>query len=267
MARPPLARASRRCGYGVPEFRAVSLADRAGKRGAWTGGAWRATGGASETRRGRDRPDRAGRFRKRLSKGAVGRHAPARRPRACSGGAPRSAADGRAVQRTRCADRGEPAHRPDRPVVGRQAAGPLRADGDAQHRGGGADVRPHPGVRLEPRPRRQRIACAVSAPAQPAGSRVPTDGGRHLRSDDSPPGAKRSRGGASAGRHRHAAATRRHQSDGRPDGGTGRSAHTMVAPTCPRWPRRCNTRSTNCCRLARRCSCCTSPCWRKAMSI
>ena len=43
------------------------------------------------------------------------------------------------------------AHRPDRPVVGGQAAGQVGADGDAQHRGGGADVRPHPGVLLQSR--------------------------------------------------------------------------------------------------------------------
>ncbi len=31
--------------------------------------------------------------------------------------------------------------------IGRQAAGEVGADGHPQHRGGGADVRPHPGVR------------------------------------------------------------------------------------------------------------------------
>ena len=81
---------------------------------------------AREPRRGGDRPDRPRRLRKRLSEGAVRRHAPARRPGARAGGASRPAADGRTVQRARRADRGEPAHRPDRPVVGGQAAGDAR---------------------------------------------------------------------------------------------------------------------------------------------
>ena len=113
---------------------------------------------AREPRRGGDRPDRPRRVRERLSEGAVRRHAPARRPGARAGGASRSAADGRAVQRAGRADRGEPAHRPDRPVVGGQAAGEVGADGDAQHRGGGADVRPHPGVRRRT-PGGSRASC------------------------------------------------------------------------------------------------------------
>ena len=41
----------------------------------------------------------SGRVRERVSEGAVGRHASARRPGACARGASRPAADGRAVQR------------------------------------------------------------------------------------------------------------------------------------------------------------------------
>ena len=42
----------------------------------------------------------------------------------------------------------------------------------------------------------QRVAGAVPASAQPAGSGVPPDGGRHLRPDDAPAGAEcRARGG------------------------------------------------------------------------
>ena len=178
----------------------------------------------AEPRRGRDRPDRPRRVRKRLSEGTVRRHAPARRPGARAGGASRPAADGRAVQRARRADRGEPAHRPDRSVVGGQAAGAIGADGDAQHRGGGADVRPHPGVLLQSRPRGERAARAVPASAQSAGSGVPPVGGRHLRADDAPAGAERSRRGRTAGEHRRAAASRRHQPDGGPDGGAGGAA-------------------------------------------
>ena len=40
--------------------------------------------------------------------------------------------------------------------------------------------------------------------------------------------------------HRHAAAPRRHQPDGGPDGDAGRRRRTTAAPTCRRWPRRCN---------------------------
>ena len=39
--------------------------------------------------------------------------------------------------------------------IGGQAADQVRADGHAQHRGGGADVRPCAGVQLQPRPCRQ----------------------------------------------------------------------------------------------------------------
>ena len=113
----------RRRGDGVPELRAVPVADGAGERGAGAGGAGRRPGGAGAAGRGGDRPDRPGRLRERLSQGAVGRHAAARGPGAGAGGAPGPAADGRAVQRAGRADRRDAAHRPHRPVERGQAAG------------------------------------------------------------------------------------------------------------------------------------------------
>ena len=123
--------------------------------------------------RGGNRPHRPRRLRERLSEGDVGRHAPARRPGPCAGGPSRSLADGRTIFRTRCADRRDIAHRPDRPMDGRQAAGKIGADGDAQHRGSGADVRPHPGILLQSRPCRAGIARALPASAQPARCGLP----------------------------------------------------------------------------------------------
>ena len=120
-------------------------------------------GSARGTGRGGDRHDRPGRLRERLPEGTVRRHAPARRPGAGAGGASRPAADGRTVQRAGRADRRDAAHRPDRPVGGRQAAGEIGADGDAQHRGGGADVRPHPGVPVQSRPRGERVEGPLPA--------------------------------------------------------------------------------------------------------
>ena len=69
-----------------------------------------------------------------------------------------------------------------------------------------------------------------------------------------------------AGQHRDAAAPRRHQPDGRPDGDAGRPAVQRPRRPAARWPHRCSSRPTNCCRWARRCNCCSSPCWRRATS-
>ena len=46
-------------------------------------------------------------------------------------------------------------------------------DGHAQHRGGGADVRPHPGALVQSRPGRGRDRRPAPASARPARSRVP----------------------------------------------------------------------------------------------
>ncbi len=65
---------------GVPELRAVSLAYRSRQCRARAGGAGRARAAERRQPRGRrDRRDRPRRLRERLSEGAVGRHAAARR--------------------------------------------------------------------------------------------------------------------------------------------------------------------------------------------
>ena len=63
-----------------------------------------------------------------------------------AGRPPQHPADGRAVLRPRRAYGRNPAHRFPRPLVRGPAADQGRHPGDAQHRGGGLDVRPHPGV-------------------------------------------------------------------------------------------------------------------------
>ena len=93
-----------------------------------------------------DRPDRPRRLRVRLSARAFRRHAPARRLRARAGRPSQHSADGRAVLGARRAHRGNAAHRLPRSVGRGQAADQGRHPRHAQHRGSGADVRPHPGV-------------------------------------------------------------------------------------------------------------------------
>ena len=95
------------------------------------------------------------------------------------------------------ADRRDAAHRPDRPVDRRQAADRLDPDGHAQHRGGGADVRPHPRLLKQSWADQARVAGEAQTPAQPAGPRVPGDGERHLPPDDA---ARARRGHRRAGR-------------------------------------------------------------------
>ena len=98
-------------------------------------------------------------------------------------------------------------------------------DGHPQHRGSGADGRPHPAVLDQPGPRGARNAGEVPASAQPPRPGVPADGRRHLRPDDAPRGPEPARaGGAGRRLDRDAAAPDRHQPHGRPDGDAGRAA-------------------------------------------
>ncbi len=69
-----------------------------------------------------------------------------------AGGASGYPADGRTVLGARCADRRDPAHRFPGSVGRRPHADQGRHPRDAQYRGGGAHVRPHPGVRQQPGP-------------------------------------------------------------------------------------------------------------------
>ena len=109
-------------------------------------------GGYPQTIPGRHRSDRLGRVRVRLSARAVGRHAAARRIRQGAGGASEYSADGRTVLRPGRADRGDAANRLPGSVGRRPDAHQGRHSGDAQHRRGGPDVRPHPGVRQQSGP-------------------------------------------------------------------------------------------------------------------
>src|SRR6266498_3360415 len=118
-------------------------------------------------------------FPKELSGGT-----PACRVRPRAGRAPEGAVDGRALLRARCADCRDPAHRFARPVERGTHADPLDPDGDSQYRRGGAHVRPHPGVFLEPRPRRRGHQGGPAAAAQPARSGLPPARRRYLRQHD-----------------------------------------------------------------------------------
>ena len=71
------------------------------------------------------------------------------RPR--PGGASQYPADGRAVHRAGCADRGKAAHRPGRALGQWQAADQGHHPGHPQYRGSGADVRPGAAVFLQSR--------------------------------------------------------------------------------------------------------------------
>ena len=95
-------------------------------------------------------------FEIRLSEGALRRHAPARRLRPRARRPSRRAADGRAVLGARRAHRRDPAHRSDRPLDRGAHADQVDPDGHPQHRGGGADVRPHP-----------RLLVAIPAASSP----------------------------------------------------------------------------------------------------
>ena len=150
-------------------FGAVSLAHRAAERRARPRGAGHRRRRAAQPRPGGHRPDRPRRLRKRLSQGTLRRHAPARRLCPGAGGPPRHHADGQSPsRRSTCADGGNAAHRHHRPVDRGPAADEIGADRHPQHRGGGADVRPHSRLLLQPRPHRlgnQGRPCRTRATA------------------------------------------------------------------------------------------------------
>jgi NitT/TauT family transport system ATP-binding protein len=110
-----------------------------------------------------------------------------------------------AVLGARRADRRDAAHRPARPVE-RGACHFLHPAGDPQHRGGGADVRPHPRLLLQPGRVVAEIPVTADA-AQPAGSGIPAIGRRHLAQMTASRPANRRRA-AFRHRHLHAAAAR-----------------------------------------------------------
>ena len=127
LSRQACTRSGRGRGHGLPELRAVSVADGLRERRARARGAAAAEGQDPRAFAGRDRPHRAGRIRIRLSAGTLRRHAPARGFRARAGRASEHPADGRAVLGTRRVDRRDAAHGLPRPVVGRTDADQGRA--------------------------------------------------------------------------------------------------------------------------------------------
>ncbi len=169
---------------GVPDLRAVSVVDRDRERRARPGCA--RPGGSRRARAGarRDRADRPGRFRVGVSARAVGRHAPAGRLRARAGGRPVPAVDGRAVFRTRRADRRNAVHRFPRSVGVTPVADPGGDDGDPQYRGGGPDVRSRHGARSRSGTHRGDAGDCAATSAQSARSRLPGDRRSHLRDAD-----------------------------------------------------------------------------------
>ena len=106
-----------------------------------------------------------------LSKGTIGRHAPARRLRPRARHAAEDPADGRAILGARRADRRDLAHRPARSVAGGAHADQSHPDGHPQHRGSGADGRPHPRAFVQSGPHRLRDRRHASASARSAGQR------------------------------------------------------------------------------------------------
>ena len=122
LSRPAGERAGARDRHGVPELRALSLADRARERADRARGARAARAGDPPARAGGHRPDRPGRLRVGLSAGALRRDAAAGRLRAGPRRPSEHPADGRALLRARRAHRGNPAHRLPRSLVRGTAA-------------------------------------------------------------------------------------------------------------------------------------------------
>ena len=180
-----------------------------------------------------------GGFERAYPEGAVGRHAPAGRLRPRARRASRAAVDGRAVLGPRRADRRDDAHRHHRPLDRGPPADPLDPDGDPQHRGGGADERPHPDPVVQPRPDHGRDQDHPAPPAQPRRPALPPAGRRHLRPHDRAHARRPRRQGRRrfpGRRGRHGAAAGLDGRAGRPDGDAVGLIRT-AAPTCRRWPR------------------------------
>jgi hypothetical protein len=96
---------------GLPELCAPAVVDRAAERGTRPGSPRRRARRAEPTSRASNRSDRPGRFRVGLPQRTVGGNASAGGLRAGTGGGARGAVDGRTLQRSRRADRGESARR------------------------------------------------------------------------------------------------------------------------------------------------------------
>src|SRR3990170_2948321 len=141
----------------LPGLRPDALGDRAAQRGVRAGTARRAGQAAPRGRATLYRRDGLERVRGPLSARALGRHAPARRPRPGARGRRRCTAHGRAVFRGRRADAAQVPGGPAAPAADREEDGDLR---HPQHRRGGVRLRPGrpplaaPGPRLADHPDR-----------------------------------------------------------------------------------------------------------------
>ena len=123
-------------------------------------------------------------FESAFPKELSGRHAPARRLRPRARRPSQHPSDGRAVLGARRAHRRDVAHRSSRPLGRGPHADQVDFDGDPQHRGGGADVRPHHRPLVESRPHRRRNHRHAAASAQSPRSRIPPARRSNLRADD-----------------------------------------------------------------------------------
>ena len=141
---------------------------------------------------------------------------------------------------------------------------PIKAhpDGHPQHRGGGADGRPHPGALVQSRPHRLRDRGHAAAPARSARPGIPRAGREDLRVDD-PAAGHGEAGGARSRRGgdgpRACAAARLDQLARRHARGDRRPAlQRQGGPAASRRLAAARDRRI-CSRSARRCSCCASP--------
>ena len=134
-------------------------------------------------------------------------------------------------------------------------------DGHAQHRGGGADVRPRPRARLQSRPHRRGNPDPAVASAQPPRPRIPPARRQDLCADDP---ARRSQAGRPRRRRarhgpRHGAAARLDQLARRPARRARRAALQRARRPAASGRTRCSSRSTISSPSAKPCNCCASP--------
>ena len=138
--------------------------------------------------------------------------------------------------------------------------------GHPQHRGGGADERPHPAVLAQSRPHHRGDQGRPAAAAQPARSRFRALVERIYVAMTARPAAAPRTAPPAGARHRRGAAAGVREPRLRPDRGGGRPALQRQGRPAADRRARCTWRSTTCFRSPRRCRCCASPRSRAATS-